>query len=185
VGAVQWYTRSQLTLVLAIALAAGGGYGVSLWRQAYPALAERLEQFDRRPDRDPAPGRRFATQAEAVAIATDGTGARSARPRDDGASRRGDAAGRPRSTPRDRTPRAATPESGRAERGGVVAGPIDVNRASADELARLPGVGRTLAARIVATREAEGPFASVDDLRRVPGLGRARVDRLRPHVVSE
>jgi competence protein ComEA len=63
--------------------------------------------------------------------------------------------------------------------------PLDVNRASAEELARLLGVGRALAGRIVETREAAGPFASVDDLRRVPGLGRARVERLRAHVVSE
>ncbi len=56
--------------------------------------------------------------------------------------------------------------------------PIDVNRAPAERLVALPGVGPVLAARIAAAR----PFATVDDLRRVPGLGAARLARLRPLV---
>ncbi len=59
---------------------------------------------------------------------------------------------------------------------------IDVNRASVLELTRLPGVGRTLAARIVEARDADGPFAAVDDLRRVRGLSRVKIERLRPLV---
>lgn len=58
--------------------------------------------------------------------------------------------------------------------------PLDLNRATAAELARVPGVGPALAERIVHAREAGGPFASVDDLRRVRGLGPAKLDRLRP-----
>src|SRR5262245_10301004 len=57
--------------------------------------------------------------------------------------------------------------------------PLDLNRATADDLARLPGVGASLAARIVATRQAAN-FESIDDLVRVKGLGRARIERLRP-----
>ncbi len=56
--------------------------------------------------------------------------------------------------------------------------PVDINRASEDELRALPGIGGVLAARIVATRERDGPFASLDDLRRVPGLGRAKLSKL-------
>lgn len=62
------------------------------------------------------------------------------------------------------------------------AAPVDVNRAGATELARLPGVGPALAARIVAAREAAGPFRTPDDLRRVRGLGRVKIARLRPLV---
>jgi competence protein ComEA len=57
-----------------------------------------------------------------------------------------------------------------------------VNHAAAEALVRLPGVGPALAARIVAARQALGPFATVDDLRRVRGLGRAKLERLRPLV---
>src|SRR3970282_1179927 len=46
-------------------------------------------------------------------------------------------------------------------------------RASAAELTRLPRVGPALAARIVADREARGPFGSLDGMRRVPGVGAA------------
>lgn len=50
-------------------------------------------------------------------------------------------------------------------------GPLNVNRASAEELEKLPGIGPALAARIVAFREAHGPFRTVDDLLAVPGIG--------------
>jgi len=57
-----------------------------------------------------------------------------------------------------------------------------VNRATADALRELPGIGPVLAARIVETRERTGRFGSIDDLRRVRGLGPSRLDRLRPLV---
>jgi competence protein ComEA len=47
---------------------------------------------------------------------------------------------------------------------------VDVDRAAAAELVRLPRIGPGLAARIVADREANGPFGSLEGLARVPGL---------------
>jgi competence protein ComEA len=41
---------------------------------------------------------------------------------------------------------------------------VDVDRAGADELARLPRVGPKLARRIVEDRDAHGPFGSVQGL---------------------
>jgi competence protein ComEA len=61
------------------------------------------------------------------------------------------------------------------------AAPLDVNRASAEELQRLPGVGPTLSSRILHARE-QRPFKSVDDLRRVPGVGAKTLEKLRPLV---
>jgi predicted flap endonuclease-1-like 5' DNA nuclease len=55
--------------------------------------------------------------------------------------------------------------------------PVDVNRATEDELRTLPGVGSVLAARIIEARR-ESVFTSMDDLRRVRGLGRAKLARL-------
>lgn len=63
-----------------------------------------------------------------------------------------------------------------------IAAIVDINRASADELEVLPGVGPTIAAAIVETRDARGPFRSVDELIEVPGIGQAKLDELRPHV---
>ena len=55
---------------------------------------------------------------------------------------------------------------------------LNVNRATAVELEGLPGIGPALARRIVADREARGPFATVGSLDRVPGIGPALVTRL-------
>jgi competence protein ComEA len=59
---------------------------------------------------------------------------------------------------------------------------IDLDRAPAAELARLPRVGPALAARIVAHREAHGPFGSLEGLDRVPGVGPALLESVRPHA---
>lgn len=59
------------------------------------------------------------------------------------------------------------PQGASASSGGV----IDLNAASAAELEELPGIGQSLAARIVEYRQANGPFASVEDLRKVRGIG--------------
>ena len=48
---------------------------------------------------------------------------------------------------------------------------VDVDRAGADELERLPRVGPDLARRIRDDRERNGPFGSLDGLGRVPGVG--------------
>jgi competence ComEA-like helix-hairpin-helix protein len=57
--------------------------------------------------------------------------------------------------------------------------PVDLNRATSEELARLPGVGASLATRIVERRQSVGAFASVEDLRGVRGIGRVKLERLR------
>ena len=59
---------------------------------------------------------------------------------------------------------------------GAAAGePIDPNTATVDEIMLLPGVGETLAERIVEGR----PYKSVEDLRRVPGIGEKVFARLK------
>jgi competence protein ComEA len=63
-------------------------------------------------------------------------------------------------------------------------GPIDVNLASAAELATLPRIGPTLAARIVEDRLAHGPYRTIDELDRVPGLGPSTIAQLRPHATA-
>ena len=61
---------------------------------------------------------------------------------------------------------------------------MDVNAADADTLATVPGIGPGLAARIVAFREANGPFATVDELLDVSGITDHRLDALLPYVVA-
>ena len=66
----------------------------------------------------------------------------------------------------------------------TVPGPVDVNRATADQLDELPGVGPATATAIVTERERNGPFVNVDDLERVPGIGPAKVAALRDLVTT-
>jgi competence ComEA-like helix-hairpin-helix protein len=61
-------------------------------------------------------------------------------------------------------------------------GPLDLNTADAEAFQTLPGVGPTLAGRIVADRNAHGPFRAPADLLRVPGIGPKRWERIRPLV---
>lgn len=69
-----------------------------------------------------------------------------------------------------------------AERAAALRGPrIDINRAPAEALRRLPGIGPKLSQRIVEERQ-KRPFASVDELRRIPGIWQKTVERLRPYA---
>jgi len=69
----------------------------------------------------------------------------------------------------------------RADPSSAGVAPIDLNRATADELTRLPGIGPALATRIIEARDAT-PFTSIEDLRRVRGVGAAKLERVRPLV---
>lgn len=59
---------------------------------------------------------------------------------------------------------------------------LDVNRAGAAELRLLPGVGDTLAHRIIDSRRAEGAFRSSADLLRVRGIGPRTLERIKPYL---
>ena len=59
---------------------------------------------------------------------------------------------------------------------------IDVDRASAQELQRLPGVGPGLARRIIEERARAGPFGDTAALRRVEGIGPSKLRRMAPNL---
>lgn len=66
-----------------------------------------------------------------------------------------------------------------AAQAGGPAAPININAADAATLEDLPGVGPVLAARIVAYRDRNGPFASVDALDGVSGIGPTVLEEIR------
>ncbi|MFJ9695383.1 helix-hairpin-helix domain-containing protein [Kitasatospora sp. NPDC101183] len=61
--------------------------------------------------------------------------------------------------------------------------PVSLNRATLEQLDALPGVGPTLAQRILAYRVSHGSFRSVDQLRQVSGIGARTYAELRPLLV--
>jgi len=72
---------------------------------------------------------------------------------------------------------------GRAKLAALAPGaPVDLDRAGAAEVEQLPGIGRIVAARIVANRDSFGPFGSLEELQRVRGVGPGLAERLRPRV---
>ncbi len=78
---------------------------------------------------------------------------------------------------------AAAAGAGRAAgAAGGPGAPVDLNSADAALLDTLPGIGPSTAAKIVADREANGPYLSVDDLGRVPGIGPKKLDSLKDLV---
>lgn len=63
--------------------------------------------------------------------------------------------------------------------------PLDLNTATAEELTALPGIGEALAARIVAYREANGPFETVEEILEVSGIGEAKFADLEGRITVD
>lgn len=60
---------------------------------------------------------------------------------------------------------------------------VDINHADWPEIIQLPGLGQTLAQRIVSDRRQNGPFQRIEDLQRVTGIGQRTLERLRPYLL--
>ncbi|MDO5745233.1 MAG: ComEA family DNA-binding protein [Micrococcaceae bacterium] len=92
---------------------------------------------------------------------------------------------------RGEAPMAAPPQaasSGGLDTGngpGSAGGSLNVNSASQDQLEQLPGIGPTLAGRIVEFRATNGPIKNISELDAVSGIGPALLGSLRDLVVFE
>ena len=58
-------------------------------------------------------------------------------------------------------------------------GKVNINDATTEELATLPGIGKTYADRIVAYRKKNGPFKRIEDLLNVRGIGDKTFEKIR------
>lgn len=68
------------------------------------------------------------------------------------------------------------------DRDRKAAGPININRATVEQLDALPGVGPAVAKRIVAKRDSLGRFQRIEDLDAVKGIGPSLLAKLRPLI---
>jgi competence protein ComEA len=76
----------------------------------------------------------------------------------------------------DSTPAPAGSSAARAIDPGQL---VNINTAAAPELDLLPGIGPSLAQKIIEHREAFGPFTSVEELINVSGIGPVKLEELR------
>lgn len=60
---------------------------------------------------------------------------------------------------------------------------VDINQAEWPELAQLPGIGETLAKRIIEGRETLGRFRSIEELDQVNGIGPRKLEQMRRYLV--
>jgi competence protein ComEA len=81
------------------------------------------------------------------------------------------------------TLQATVPRHARRHHKAPPAEPIDLNAADATQLEQLPGVGPSLADRIVAFREINGRFHSIDELLDVGGMTDRRLDAISVYLV--
>ncbi len=77
------------------------------------------------------------------------------------------------------TPVAAQPS---AQEARPAASPevVNVNTATTAQLEALPGIGPSMAQRIVSYREKNGPFKKLEDLMNIQGIGEKSFLKLRP-----
>ena len=68
---------------------------------------------------------------------------------------------------------------------GTLAGVVNVNTASVEQLTLLPGIGESRAAEIVALRKQKGSFRSVDSLLAVKGIGEASFNKMKPFLTLQ
>ncbi|MBD3290808.1 hypothetical protein GF337_18520 [candidate division KSB1 bacterium] len=59
---------------------------------------------------------------------------------------------------------------------------IDLNKASAKELQKLPNIGPVYAQRIIEYRNGVGKIKTIDELIKVKGIGKKRLKKLRPYL---
>lgn len=90
-----------------------------------------------------------------------------------------------RSSPRPRRTRVGVRK--KTERASLPEAPLDLNRASVEELDTLPGIGPVTARRIVEARAkaAGGTFGSLEELRAIRGIKAKTFLRLKPYLKIE
>ena len=62
---------------------------------------------------------------------------------------------------------------------------ININKASAQELAKLQEVGPKYAVRIIEHRQKYGPFKLTEELMEIPGIGLGTYDKIKDQIIAQ
>jgi competence protein ComEA len=62
---------------------------------------------------------------------------------------------------------------------------ININKASARELAKLQDVGPKYAVRIIEHRHKYGPFKLTEELMEIPGIGLGTYDKIKDQIIAQ
>ena len=63
--------------------------------------------------------------------------------------------------------------------------PVNLNKATLDELIALPGVGPELGERIIDYRNSQGSFKAIEDIQKVKGFGEKKFEQLKDTITVE
>jgi len=76
----------------------------------------------------------------------------------------------------------STPGAALGDDGSEAAKKVNINQASATQIAYLPRIGAKAADRIVEYRKAHGSFGKAEELMEVKGVGERRYAELKPYI---
>lgn len=61
-------------------------------------------------------------------------------------------------------------------------GTVNINKANQTELETLPGIGPSIALKIINYRNENGKFSSIDDLKKVSGIGESKFENIKSYI---
>lgn len=59
---------------------------------------------------------------------------------------------------------------------------VNINTATSEELQKLPGIGESIANRIITYRKENGKFKDIEDLKNVSGIGEAKFNNIKSYI---
>lgn len=59
---------------------------------------------------------------------------------------------------------------------------VNINTATSDELQRLPGIGESMASKIITYRKENGKFQKIEDLKNVSGIGDIKYNNIKKYI---